>query len=259
MVKGRHHVRDTYDQINCTVVAQNCWKKCSGCGCPDSCCGGAEDCIRSSYFMSQTCVWLSMSKYKQNEDFTAKIEVNDNIAAGWRPSTSSLMTAGVGAVGMAVGGPLALGMTRRSALASALVLGGGALLAEAKTSGGSKCNCNAHFEIFMTVELEGRRVSKTQQCFGNDDRPICKSEEFKNRDKSCRTLEHMEDKSYCQLEQLNRVGQDRTCFVNPDDPHDIEVTGSQGQGGGNIAAVVTWALFTVGCWCPFWFFVVQAA
>jgi hypothetical protein len=79
MEKGRFHVRDTYIQSNCTILEQSCYQSCSGCGCSDSCCVSAEDCIRNYYFMSQTCVRLHQSQYKQLDGYGAKKERNDNL------------------------------------------------------------------------------------------------------------------------------------------------------------------------------------
>lgn len=73
MFKGRHYIRDNWNPVNCTVMAQSCYKKCTwGHSRPNRCCSDAEDCARGSYFMSQNCVWLSASSYEHMPDFTAR-------------------------------------------------------------------------------------------------------------------------------------------------------------------------------------------
>eukprot|EP00961_Rhodomonas_salina_P227071 3070187-Rhodomonas_salina.1 len=231
---GRHEVRDTWNVVNCTVLAQSCWKVCGGCGCPDSCCKSAEDCVRSNYFMSQTCVWLSQSKYEQNRtDYSAKPNIRNDISSANRRTLSMLLAATVVA-----GYGILVGKRGHSTLLFAIVALSGAFLAQ----GG--CDCAQNHEVSMTVTYEGLVVTKEMTCTSMDSRSFCKTE-FKHRDKSCESLEDMEQKEYCKEPYLNRIGRSHTCYVNPDDASELEISGSKGIPVSAVVGIVLWGVFTL--------------
>lgn len=253
---GRHEVKNNWDVSNCTLLAQNCYKKCSGCGCPDSCCGSATDCTRSSYSMSQNCVWLSNSKFVQDpHTFQVEVEINDLIAAGLRLSGPTSLAV---SAAMVLGSGLLIGLVPRSKrmwVAVGVVLLAGSVSAR---SGGDSCECEERFITFIRWEIplaadapngtEPLRFSKEYSCANeNDDRAFCK-DYFKHRGKSCRSLEDLAEKEYCQESYLNTVGKSITCYINPDDPTESELQGSKGHGKGNVIALAIWGAFTF-CFC----------
>ncbi len=184
--------------------------------------------------MSQTCVWLSNSKYEQNTtDISATVEIRDEVAAAGRRSWSWILSA----VAAAVFGVL-LGHRGHVKWLCAAVALSGAMMAQ----GG--CECAQQHEITMTVTYDGVVVEKRMTCDMLDGRAFCSSDEFKHRDQSCRTLEDVEHKEYCQEPYLNRVGRRHLCFLNPEDPSDLEISGTKSIGAGTIVAVTLWGVFT---------------
>lgn len=63
----------------------------------------------------------------------------------------------------------------------------------------------------------------------------------------------MEEKEACRPENLNQTGRVRTCYVNPDDPEDLEIEGSKSWGESNFGAILSWTTFTfcICCLCMF--------
>mmetsp|Transcript_32923 Transcript_32923/g.77574 ORF Transcript_32923/g.77574 Transcript_32923/m.77574 type:complete len:310 (-) Transcript_32923:73-1002(-) len=197
LVIGRSIIKDTWTPVNCTIIAQSCYKGCkSGSSCAENCCRDADDCIRSQHFLSANCVWLSTSLYEQLPNYGAKVNIRD-----WKEGKKQPISH-------------------------------------------SKPCLDAKHVASMTVEHNGTIITQNVACHFTDGRDICRAEELRHRDRRCSTPEDLEQRSFCAEDFVNRVGKQHQCYVHPQDPTKLTISGTKNAGDWTFFAIYLWAAFT---------------